>query len=177
MRRQTAAMMQLPLLGLLAACTPPDEPVVALAVLDGRPIGVLVPCDGSFSQMSVYETSEDHTTDRSLTSWRIIGQSTTEVVEVPLLGQPPEGWETAGTREASPPASGTAARREPLTELKPDATYSLSGSSGRDAIPVDFSTADFARIGPDQMLAPVDHDTTKVVSRDAFVRVARKSCH
>ncbi|GAA2221703.1 hypothetical protein GCM10010429_56100 [Micromonospora olivasterospora] len=55
MRSQVAPGIPIPLLGLLAACTPPREPIAAMAVHDGRPMGVLVTCRGLFSQLRVYE--------------------------------------------------------------------------------------------------------------------------
>ncbi|MEU1689436.1 hypothetical protein [Micromonospora sp. NPDC005707] len=178
MRRQSAPWILIPLLGLLAACTPPDEPIVALAVQDGQPVGVLVTCDGdSFSQLSVFENDAGNDQgDHTLISWAVDGTPTSETVEVHLLGQPPEGWKVRESRDLPASEAGVAVKTEPLTELKPGVRYSLSGSSHRSAISVPFTVSDFARITPDKVLAPTDHDTMKIMSRDAFVGAARDSC-
>ncbi|MEU4555037.1 hypothetical protein [Micromonospora violae] len=63
-----------------------------------------------------------------------------------------------------------------LTELRAGVTYSLGGSSRRDAIGVDFTLADLSRIGTDQVLAPRGRDSTKVMSRETFLRTARDKC-
>ncbi|WBB68828.1 hypothetical protein [Micromonospora sp. WMMD812] len=178
MRRWMAPALLVPLLSLLAACTPADEPVVALAVQDGEPVGVLVTCDGAFSQLSVYENAaEGDPTGRPLIRWGVNGTPTSEIVEVPLLGQPPQGWTIDETSRDIPASeSEVPIRTEALTDLTAGVTYSLTGSSRRDAIPVRFTIADFTRIGTDQVLAPVNHEKTTVVSRDAFVRASRKTC-
>ncbi|MBQ1034073.1 hypothetical protein KBX26_29170 [Micromonospora sp. C97] len=175
-RRRQWILLPLPLL-LLTACTPAHEPLVALAVQDGRPVGVLVTCDDDFAQLDVFEN--DHPNDasaRPFIRWKVTGRPTTEVVEVALLGQPPQGWEVADPVDLPAAEAGMDVDVEPLTELRPEVTYSVSGSSRRDAISVDFTLADLPRIGPDQVLAPHGRDSTKVVSRDAFLRKARDSC-
>ncbi len=151
--------------------------MVALAVQDGRPVGVLVPCGGSFAQLSVYENDhQDETGNRPHIRWRVSGRPTSEAVEVALLGQPPEGWEVADAVDIPAAEAGIDVDIEPLTELRPGVTYSVSGSGGHDAIPVDFTLADLSRIGPDQVLAPRGHDSTTVVSRETFLRRARDKC-
>ncbi|MGW1062856.1 hypothetical protein [Micromonospora rubida] len=177
MRRQAAPGILILLLGLLAACTPPDEPIAALAVHDGQPMGVLVTCRGLFSQLSVFEN--DHGSDaddRSLTTWGVYGDPTSEVVEVLLFGQPPDGWKVDSPHEIPGAETGSAPKIKPLTELKTGVNYSLSGSSRHHAISVDFTVEDFARIGPKDVLAPAGRNTMKIMSREAFVRTARKGC-
>ncbi|WCN84039.1 hypothetical protein [Micromonospora sp. LH3U1] len=170
-------LLSLPLLSLLAACSPPDEPLVALAVQDGQPVGVLVTCDDSSARVGVFEN--DHPGDvseRPLFTWSVSGRPTSEVVEVPLFGQPPDGWEVNDIVDISAAEAGMAVDVEPLTELRPGVTYSVSGRARHKAISVDFTLADFPRIGPDEVLVPRGRDTTKVVSREAFLRKARDSC-
>ena len=87
------------LLAALTACTPADEPIAALAVQNGTPVGLLYPC-----------------------------------------------------------------------------RYRLSGDSHRGSLTIGFTTADFDRIGGDQVLVADGRDRMKVVSRDAFVRTARATC-
>ncbi|MEU8154665.1 hypothetical protein AB0B94_13450 [Micromonospora sp. NPDC048986] len=175
-RRRPLILLALPLL-LFTACTPPDEPLVALAVQDGRPVGVLVTCDDDFAQLGVFEN--DHQGEpgqRPLIQWDVSGQPTTEVVEVTLFGQPPEGWEVDEPVDFPGPEPGVEVDVQLLTELRPGVTYTLDGSSRRKAISVDFTLADLPRIGPDHVLAPRGHDDTKVMSRDAFLRKARDKC-
>ncbi|MGW5559433.1 hypothetical protein ACWER9_19705 [Micromonospora sp. NPDC003944] len=176
-RRRPWILLPLPLLLLLTACSPPDEPLVALAVQDGQPVGVLVTCDDDFVRLGVFE--DDHPDDpgpRPLVKWGVHGAPASKVVEVALLGQPPQGWEVADAVDIPASEAGIDVDVEPLTELRPGVTYSLGGSSRHDAISVDFTLADLPRIGPDQVLAPRGHDSTTVVSRETFLRKARKSC-
>ncbi|SCG56814.1 hypothetical protein GA0070609_3203 [Micromonospora echinaurantiaca] len=175
MRRLTLPGILVLLLGLLAGCTPPDQPIVALSVQDGRPVGVLVTCDGAFSQLSVHEDDAYEGTGTS-TRWHISGRPAQEVVEVPLLGPPPQGWDLHGSGETPAAGGGGTEKTRPLTELRPGASYGLGGRSSGNAITVTFTIADFDRIGPDQVLAPKDYRTTRVMTRNDFVRAARKSC-
>ncbi|WP_406080898.1 hypothetical protein [Micromonospora sp. NBC_00858] len=178
MRRQAGAWILIPLVGLLAACSPPDEPVVALAVHDGEPIGVLVTCDGAFSQLGVFENdNRNDASARPLITWGVSGTPMSEVVEVPLFGQPPDGFEVDEIRDIPAEEAGMAVDVEPLTKLEPEVRYSLSGSSRHDGISVDFTVADFARIGRDEVLAPRGRETMKIMSREAFVRNARSICN
>lgn len=100
-----------------------------------------------------------------------------EVVEVPLFGQPPDGFEVDEIRDIPAEEAGMAVDVEPLTKLEPEVRYSLSGSSRHDGISVDFTVADFARIGRDEVLAPRGRETMKIMSREAFVRNARSICN
>jgi hypothetical protein len=164
------------LLGLLTACTPADVPIVALSVHDGQPIGILVACSTS-SQLSVYEA--DDRDDRTLISWRVSGEPTAgTVVEIPLLGQPPDGWQVVADSVLPGSASspGDDVHFEQLTELKPGVRYSIGGYSRYHALPVDFTTSDFARIGPGKVLAPKGHRDTKLTSEKDFVSDAGGHC-
>jgi hypothetical protein len=167
-------LIPLLLLASLTACTPPHEPLVALAVRDGRPTGVLVTCGGRFSQLSVYRNydSDRESFTRPHVSWRISGTPATEIVEVDLLGEAPAGWEVADVAASSAgPATDVA-----LTALEPGLRYSVSGSSGRKALPVGFSLADASKLGPDEVLTANGDWETVAMSRDEFLREARASC-
>ncbi|MEU5943553.1 hypothetical protein ABZ807_31315 [Micromonospora sp. NPDC047548] len=140
-------------------------------------MGVLVTCHGLSSQLSVYEDDNgNNADDRSLTTWGVYGDPTSEVVEVLLFGQPPDGWKVDSPHEIPGAEAGSTLKIKPLTELKPEVKYSLSGLSRHHAISVDFTVEDFARIGPNDVLAPADRKTMKIMSREAFVRTARKGC-
>ncbi|MBQ0989249.1 hypothetical protein PSH03_001469 [Micromonospora sp. PSH03] len=175
-RRRPWILLPLPLL-LLTACSPVDEPIVALAVQDGQPVGVLVTCEDRDARLAVFEN--DHQGDpgkRTLIRWSINGPPASEIVEVTLLGQPPEGWEVADAVDTPAAEADIDPDVEPLTEFRPGVTYTVTGSSRRNAISVDFTLADLPRIGPDQVLAPRGHDSTRVVSRETFLRKARDKC-
>lgn len=168
--RRLAILATLVLSGAtLSACTPADQPVVALAVRDGEPVGVLVTCPGSLSGVRVYR---DNATDRTLIRWAVSGWARTEVVEVPLLGAPPEGFEVDPPTDLRTTGAGTGPDVEALTELTPGLRYSLTGHGAEDAIAVDFSPDDYARIGPDQVLVPGKR-APRVMSRTAFLDRAR----
>ncbi|MEU5675138.1 hypothetical protein ABZ749_33460 [Micromonospora sp. NPDC047753] len=171
-RRRPWILLPLPLL-LLTACSPAEEPIVALAVQDGQPIGVLVTCDDSDANIRVFENDhQGEPGERTLIRWSIGGPPASEVVEVALLGQPPEGWEVADAVDS--PDSDVDV--ELLTEFRAGVTYTLDGSSRRDARSVDFTLADLPRIGPDQVLVSHGSRSTKVVSRETFLRKARDRC-
>ncbi|WP_181545499.1 hypothetical protein [Micromonospora saelicesensis] len=171
-RRRPWILLPLPLL-ILTACSPAEQPIVALAFQDGRPVGVLVTCDDRDANIRVFEN--DHQGEpgkRPLIRWRVGGPPASEVVEVALLGQPPEGWEVADAGDS--PA--TEVDVELLSEFRAGVTYTLDGSSRSKALSVDFTLADLPRIGPDQVLAPHGHNSTEVVSRETFLRKARDRC-
>lgn len=134
----------------------------------------MVTCDDRDANIRVFENG-DHQGEpskRSLIRWRIGGPPASEVVEVALLGQPPEGWVVADAVDSP----GTEVEVELLTEFRAGVTYTLDGSSRREARSVDFTLADLPRIGPDQVLAPGGHNSTTVVSRETFLRKARDRC-
>lgn len=162
--------------GVLAACTPAAEPIVGLAVRDGRPIAVLVTCPGRTAYLSVYRDDDEPATGNAHVQWSVSGKPATEVVEVPLLGPAPHGWQVHPPRDLTASESGMDVDIEPLTELLPAVRYSVSGSSSRKAVPVNFSSADYPRIGPDEVLTSAGSDETKVMSRDAFVARGRDNC-
>lgn len=189
MRRRLAAVAAGVLaVDTLTACSPADEPVVALAVQGGRPVAVLVTCGGSFGSVSVYENERPTPTatpgsgepngtpamDQHV-SWGVHGNPTTEIVEVELLGAPPRGWTTDEPAVVIGLPTPGAFEVVALEQLRPGVRYGLGGSGRRQAVTVDFTTADFDRIGPGQVLAPDDDDTV-LMSRAAFEENARESC-
>jgi hypothetical protein len=127
----------------------------------------------------VYQDDENQqppSQDTPLITWDVHGKPTTDVVEVTLFGPPPDGWEVEDSTDVTDTDGRVTVRIEPLTGLKPKVRYAISGSSIRNGIPVTFTTDDFDRVGPDQVLAPVDRGRMKVMPRDAFVHRASDSC-
>ncbi len=61
----------------------------------------------------------------------------------------------------------------PLTSIEPGRHYTLDssdpGPEGSSAPAIRFTTDDLTRIGPGQVLAPIDRKRSEVVSRDSFV--------
>lgn len=161
-------------LGALAGCTPADEPIAALAVRDGQPVGLLYACrDSSYAGLTVYEDPPETATDDHLyASWHVLGKAKAGVVEIPLLGSLPAGWAVS----AHPATSTAPTDQRDLKELTDGMRYTLRGNAHRKSIPISFSTADFPGVGADQVLAATGQDRTKVVSRAAFLRKARESC-
>ncbi|MEV6371318.1 hypothetical protein AB0L86_30990 [Micromonospora musae] len=177
MRRMTIPGVLVLLLGLLSACTPPDKPLLALSVQQGRPVGVLVTCGDGLAQVSVYERTTGTPGAWSFVRWHVSGAPPSEIVEVPLLGEPPAGWRLDDTRETPAPEAGETTRYEQLTALEPGVGYALGGSTGvDDAVSITFTIADLDRLGPDEVLTAVERDEPRIVSRDTFVDDARDSC-
>lgn len=140
----------------LAGCTPAREPILGLAVRDGRPVAVLVPCSER-STVSVY-ASDGPSADPDV-SWTARSTASTAVTELVLLEAPPPGWE-GGASAAT---------------LRPGVRYDLDGSSEVRAQVVSFTTADLERIAENQVLTR-DGDDTRVVARSDFETEARESC-
>lgn len=93
--------------GTLTACTPGSQPVAALAMRDGRPLAILVTCGGDFAQISVYQNDESARPTPTggvdtLIEWRVSGEPAGEVVEAPLFGTPPDGWQTSDPTSEPP---------------------------------------------------------------------------
>ncbi|HLL66299.1 MAG TPA: hypothetical protein VK453_11210 [Micromonosporaceae bacterium] len=175
MRRLAIASVLILHLGLLAACGPPSQPIAALAVRDGKPVGILATCPGDSAWFSVYEnnSSGPSPVPGPHLSWTVSGTPVADVVEIPVLGQPPDGWQTHEAEDRPASEVGTAVDNEPLTELKPGVRYGVySSSSNTKGIGIDFTTEDFTRIGPDEVLAPKGHYETQVVSQKSFLRKA-----
>jgi hypothetical protein len=176
-RRLLTLLLLVPAAGL-AACSPGAEPIAALAVRAGQPIGLLYACEEVFSQFSVYENSDSNDPGVHI-SWSVHGDvtATGTVVEVPLLGDSlPDGWEVSEPRDLTAEEAGLAVDVEPLTSLEPGVRYGLGGANRRGSFPVNFTVEDFARLSETTVLVHADRDRTETVSRDEFVERARDSC-
>ncbi|GIE28344.1 hypothetical protein Ait01nite_013890 [Actinoplanes italicus] len=176
MRRLLIVLLLVPA-GGLAACSPADEPIAALAVRDGEPIGLLYACEAVFSQFSVYENSDSNDPGVHI-SWSVHGDATADtVVEVPLLGDDlPDGWEVSEPRDLTAEEAGLAVDIEPLTRLEPGMRYGLGGDNRRGSLPINFTVEDFPRLSEDTVLVYAGRDRTTTVSRDKFVERARDTC-
>jgi hypothetical protein len=95
MRRLVHSVVLVLMLASLVACTRPEARILALAVRDGRPTGVLVTCDAVASQLQVVQTDtkgEPPVSGKPMMRWAVGGTPATVVIEVPLLGSPLPGW-------------------------------------------------------------------------------------
>ena len=144
------------LLGGLAACSPEPLPVLGLAVVEDRPVVVLVPCNG-YSEVSVYPRDGDSTGPNL--QWRADASSVTEVTELVLLAEPPPGWQGAAAAGA----------------LRPQVQYNLSGASGSGARTVPFTLEDLQGLPAGRVLT-ADRNGAKEMDRAEFESQARKSC-
>jgi hypothetical protein len=173
MRKASVLVTLLLVAGLLVACTPASEPLVALTVRGDSPVGVLVSC-GGFSSLDVYEDDSDDPQDDTLVWWSVYGETAArEVVDIVLFGTPPRGWEVGD--DTSPPPSESY-KIKLLTALTPGVQYSLGGSSFRNAIPVDFTTADLGRLDENTVLTTNGRGSNEVVAREDFVHRAHRAC-
>ena len=162
MRVPRAAAVLVLVAGCLTACTPPKKPILGLTAPDGRPTAVLVSC-GGFTTVSVYRNdAEAPPMTGAGSGWRTTADHTPAgVIEIPLLGPPPAGWSLSGTADM---------------RLEPGVPYSLGGTAGEDAIPVDFTAGDLDRIPAGSVLT-VNHDRDeRIVDRDTFETDAKDAC-
>jgi hypothetical protein len=159
----------------LSACYLGPDPVqyAALAVVDGRPTAVVAVCGRSTVGVVVYRN--DDTMDDGLHEWSVTVTPPDPVqdVDVELFGAARPGWEITSDEERTIQGATGGVRIVPLTSIEPGHRYTLdsseSGPEGASAPAVTFTTADLAKIGAGQVLAPVDHKSSEVMSRDDFI--------
>lgn len=177
MRRRIALAM-VPVLGLLTGCSPAPQPLLALAVRDGRPIAVLMDCYDYDQDLSVSLDAEESAQPGVSPDWVVTGAGAGKPVEVALLSDVPNGRSTLSPDPGVTPQSWA---WDPvggrLSELRPGVRYRLSGFSGTSPVlGVEFTTADLERIGADQVLAPRDYRTLRIMDREVFLDRARDRC-
>jgi hypothetical protein len=177
MRRSSAlAMVVLMSWMSLGACYFGPDPVqyASLAVIDGRPTAVVAACGRSTVNVRLY--LNDNTANHEFHPWyvTITLPKPVQEVEVELLGPARPGWEITSKEETRSSSPGDILRVVPLTSIEPLHHYTLDSSTGgpegSSAPAVTFTTDDLLKIGPGQVLAPIDHRRSKVVSRDSFIK-------
>jgi hypothetical protein len=147
----------------LTACSPPPEPILALGVRDGKPIGVVVPC-GTTAIVDVAVHEPDPPAGASYTPaprWSVVTGALAGPTEVPLLGDVPDGWQVSDDR---------------IERFESGTSYSLGALSRRHAFPVTFTLADLDRLDADHVLAGVSYQRSEIATREAFERKGTKSC-
>ncbi|NJC73965.1 hypothetical protein HC031_30260 [Planosporangium thailandense] len=160
----------------LGACYLGPDPVqyAALSVIAGRPTAVVAVCERSTVRVELY--LNDHSRDGELHLWSVTVTPPNRVqdVEVELLGTARPGWEITSNEEKIIGASPGSFKVVPLTSIETGHHYTLDSSTGgpegASAPAVTFTTDDLPRIGAGQVLAPIDHKRSKVVSRSSFVK-------
>jgi len=153
-----------------------SDPVqyAALAVIDGRPTAVVAVCGRSTVTVDVY-LNED-STDDALHTWSVTVTLPDKVqdAEVELLGAERPGWEITSKEKKVIGTGLSSLTVVPLTSIEPGHRYTLDssdgGPEGAGAPTVTFTTDDLPKIGAGQVLATVDYDHSKIVSRDSFVK-------
>ncbi|GIF20630.1 hypothetical protein BJ973_001465 [Actinoplanes tereljensis] len=165
MRLFRLIMVLVPVAGLLSACSPAAEPIAGMAMRDGKPVVLFLPCE-EFATVSVsrdYPDPHDLRSRPPAPSWGFITSDAVPgtAVELPLFDRPAAPWEID---------------EEELTSLEAGERYSLSGLSFRHAIFVHFTVDDLAALGADQVLTNTSKGKLKVVGRDAFASRARDGC-
>jgi hypothetical protein len=117
----------------------------------------------------------DNTVDHEFHPWDVTVTLPKPVreVEVELLGAARPGWEITSKEQTLGSSPGSILRVVPLTSIEPGHHYTLDsskgGPEGSSAPAVTFTTDDLLKIGPGQVMAPIDHKRSKVVSRDSFI--------
>ncbi|SCE79624.1 hypothetical protein GA0074695_1189 [Micromonospora viridifaciens] len=147
----------------LAGCTPADRPLIAVRAADGEPAVLLAGCsDFQIDSISLLTTSRDVTAlvdgpDRELR------RTGTQVPEsMPLFGPPPTGWEVTDDR---------------LTALTADQPYGLAAySNGRPTVPITFTAADLAELGPDEVLVGKTLSSHEKVTEREYRKRAKNAC-
>jgi hypothetical protein len=153
----------------LGACYLGPDPIqyAALAMIDGHPTAVIASCTKATVHVTVFQNDGSTSADFHPWSVTVTLPKPARELEVELLGAPRPGWEITTMQSGG-------AVVVPLTSFDPGHHYTLDssegGPEGASAPAVRFSTDDLPTIGVDQVLAPIDHRKSEVVSREAFVR-------
>jgi hypothetical protein len=161
--RAVSALVVLTALSGLTACSPRDLPLTAIRAVDGQPVLLLAGCpDLQIDSVSVYPESVDAPVpDGSPT--RELDRTGPAVPEsMPLFGDPPPGW-TADDGK--------------LTALAAGQAYGLMArADNRKAVPIVFTDADLAALGPDEVLVGKSPSSHKKVTEQEFRKQAKKAC-
>jgi hypothetical protein len=175
MRRSSAAAVALMSCLSLGACYLGPDPVqyASLAMIADRPTAIVAVCGQSIVTVRLF--LDDNTVDGEYHPWNVLIRLPKPVreIEVELLGAPRPGWDIFSDRERTTVDSPGTVRVVPLTAIEPGHHYTLDsskgGPEGASAPAVTFTTDDLRTIGPGQVLAPVDHQRSKLVAREEFI--------
>jgi hypothetical protein len=161
--RTAGALVALVALSGLAACGPADRPVTAVRAVDGEPVVLLAGCsDFQIDRVSLYPSSVDAPVPDGSPDRTLDRTGTTVPESMPLFGDPPSGWTADDGR---------------LTALAAGQAYSVSAyADGGSAVPITFTAADLAALGPDEVLVGKKPSSHKKVTEREFHKQAKKAC-
>jgi hypothetical protein len=161
--RAAGALVVLAALPGLAACTPADLPMTAVRAAAGGPVVLLASCaDFEIDRVSVYTSSRDVTASVDGPGWEAERTGGGVPDAMPLLGEPPAGWKVVD---------------DSLAALTPDQPYGLSANdNGRRTVPITFTDADLAALGPGEVLVGKTPSSHEKVTEQEFRKRAKDAC-
>jgi hypothetical protein len=173
MRRPLAVLAALLTLG---GCYLGPDPVqyAALASVDGRPTAVVAACGRPSVSVDVFLNATSD--DRVLRTWAVTVTvpDGAAFVEVERLGAERPGFDVTTVAHTVEDTGAGAFGVVPLETFEAGEPYTLdssdSGPEGTTAPKVTFRTDDLSRIGAGQVLAPVDRERSRVISRESFLK-------
>jgi hypothetical protein len=161
--RAAGALVVLAALPGLAACTPADLPLTAVRVTGSKPVVLLASCaDFEIDRISVYTTSRDATASVDGPDWKVERTGAEVPESMPLFGEPPAGWTVVD---------------DGLAALAADQPYGLSAyDNGRGTVPITFTGADLATLGPGEVLIGKTPSSHEKVTEEEFRKRAKDAC-
>ncbi|MEU4161102.1 hypothetical protein [Actinoplanes sp. NPDC026670] len=162
--RAVGASVALAALAGLAACTPADRPLLALRTAGGEPVMLIVSCDDfRIGRIYLYPLGDNPAVAVDGPERELERTGSAVPDSMPLFGEPPAGWAVTDDR---------------LTALAPAQRYSLFAGTpdGDDTVPIAFTDADLAGLGPDEVLvgkAPISHQR---MTEQEFREQGEKDC-
>jgi hypothetical protein len=168
--------------GLLTACAPVRQPLLAITLIGGWPVAVLRTCAGGPAEINVTENSPAPTTTPAASLsptespsptvtpstetyvffWDVTTGAAQGLNEVPLFTTP-TGWEV-----------GTST----LKKLQPGFRYIADArvSGVLDVSPVNFTISDLHELKPDEVLYGINAPLTTVLTRSEFEKKTAEAC-
>ncbi len=147
----------------LAGCSPAALPLTAVRAAGGEPVVLLAGCaDFQIDSISLYTTTRDVTASVDGPDRRLRRTGTQVPESMPLFGPPPAGWEVTDDR---------------LTALAADQPYGLAAyGDGGKTVPITFTAADLAELGPDEVLVGKTPSSHKKVTEREYRKRAKNAC-